>query len=474
MIHHYLNPSNYIAVYIPIIIFSLGLYITFNVKKTKDNEVVRVYNTLLRISLISTCIITLVMFLVGIFKITNFIPQILMRIYNATTIIYVVYVSLYISVLLHLGETFRNKIFFDLKYKKHMIMELTGVFFVLLMPVNLKNCAFNGVGAMFVSIFYFLNIIYWIYLTIKYRSRVESSRIIQVISIMFLGSTVLVLTMTTNDIHIISIIEFLFVYILYFKMENPDLKYINELNKNKEETEKALRAKSDFLNSMNEELSEPLHNIVLLSKRMYNMKNKVDNKDVLDDLEFLLPASKNLDEIVGNILDINRLENNQIKIYEAPFNPINTIEEVIENEKQRNINEKIEFEFIFEDTIPEELIGDERHIKKIIHNLLNNAVKYTEKGKISTYLSVDQIDYETYNLRIKVSDTGIGIKNETLITLFTNFAKQTDEKNSNIVGTGLGLSITKKLVDLLHGTITVESIYGSGSTFTVIIPTKLR
>ncbi len=474
MIHHYLSPSNYIAVYIPIIIFSLGLYITFNVKKTKDNEVVRVYNTLLRISLISTCIITLVMFLVGIFKITNFIPQILMRIYNATTIIYVVYVSLYISVLLHLGETFRNKIFFDLKYKKHMIMELTGVFFVLLMPVNLKNCAFNGVGAMFVSIFYFLNIIYWIYLTIKYRSRVESSRIIQVISIMFLGSTVLVLTMTTNDIHIISIIEFLFVYILYFKMENPDLKYINELNKNKEETEKALRAKSDFLNSMNEELSEPLHNIVLLSKRMYNMKNKVDNKDVLDDLEFLLPASKNLDEIVGNILDINRLENNQIKIYEAPFNPINTIEEVIENEKQRNINEKIEFEFIFEDTIPEELIGDERHIKKIIHNLLNNAVKYTEKGKISTYLSVDQIDYETYNLRIKVSDTGIGIKNETLITLFTNFAKQTDEKNSNIVGTGLGLSITKKLVDLLHGTITVESIYGSGSTFTVIIPTKLR
>ena len=225
---------------------------------------------------------------------------------------------------------------------------------------------------------------------------------------------------------------------------------------------------------MNDELSEPLHNIVLLSKRMYNSKNKVDNKDVLDDLDFLLPASKNLEEIVGNILDINKLENNQIKIYEAPFNPINTLEEVIENEKQRNSNPKLEFEFIFEDAIPEELIGDERHVKKIIHNLLSNAIKYTEEGKISTYLSVDQVDYETYNLRIKVSDTGIGIKNETLITLFTNFAKQTDEKNSNIVGTGLGLSITKKLVDLLHGTITVESIYGSGSTFTVIIPTKLR
>jgi signal transduction histidine kinase len=355
-----------------------------------------------------------------------------------------------------------------------MIMELIAIFFVMLMPVNLENCLFNGTGSIFVSIFYFLNIIFWIYLTIKYRSRVEKNRIKQIIAIMFLGSTVLVLTMTTNDVHIISIIEFLFVYILYFKMENPDLKYINELNRNKEETEKALRAKSDFLNSMNDELSEPLHNIVNLSKRMYNSKNKVENKDVLDDLEFLLPASKNLEEIVGNILEINKLENNQIKIYEAPFNPIDTIEEVIENDKQRINNKKIDFEFVFEDTIPEELIGDERHIKKIIHNLLSNAIKYTEKGKISVYLSVDQIDYETYNLRIKVSDTGIGIKNETLITLFTNFAKQTDEKNSNITGTGLGLSITKKLVDLLHGTITVESIYGSGSTFTVTIPTKLK
>jgi signal transduction histidine kinase len=472
--HHYLSPSHYIAAYIPIIVLSLGLYITFNIKKKKENEVVKVYNTLLAISVFSTCTITSVMIMVEIFKITNFIPQILMRIYNASTIIYIVYVSLYISALLHLGESFRNKIFFDLKYKKHMIMELIAIFFVMLMPVNLENCLFNGTGSIFVSIFYFLNIIFWIYLTIKYRSRVEKNRIKQIIAIMFLGSTVLVLTMTTNDVHIISIIEFLFVYILYFKMENPDLKYINELNRNKEETEKALRAKSDFLNSMNDELSEPLHNIVNLSKRMYNSKNKVENKDVLDDLEFLLPASKNLDEIVGNILDINKLENNQIKIYDAPFNPINVVEEVINNEKTRNTNPNIEFEYIFEDAIPAELIGDERHIKKIIHNLLSNAIKYTEEGKISTYLSVDQIDYETYNLRIKVSDTGIGIKNETLITLFTNFAKQTDEKNSNITGTGLGLSITKKLVDLLHGTITVESIYGSGSTFTVTIPTKLK
>ena len=291
---------------------------------------------------------------------------------------------------------------------------------------------------------------------------------------MFLGSTVLVLTMTTSDVHIISIIEFLFVYIVYFKMENPDLKYINELNRNKEETEKALRAKSDFLNSMNEELAEPLNNIVALSKEIYSMKNEIKDEDVLDDIEYLLPASKNLDEIVGNILDINKLENKEIKIYEAPFNPISSIKDVIDSEKSRNSNKNLEFEFVFEDSIPEELIGDERHIRKIVHNLLNNAIKYTESGKISTYLSVDQVDYETYNLRIKISDTGIGIKNETLITLFTNFAKQTDEKNSNIVGTGLGLSITKKLVDLLHGTITVESIYGSGSTFTVTIPTKTR
>jgi len=291
---------------------------------------------------------------------------------------------------------------------------------------------------------------------------------------MFLGGCTLVLTITTNNIHVISIIEFMFVYILYFKMENPDLKYVNELNRNKEETEKALSAKNDFLNSMNDEISKPLSKITAITNEMYSLKSQVRDPNVIDDLEFLLPASKNLEEIIGNILDINKLENNQIIITEEIFNPKETIEEVIETEKQRNKKPNIKFEFISEESIPEELYGDKQHIKQIVKNLLSNAMKYTEEGKISVYLSVEQEDYETYNLKIKVSDTGIGIRNETLITLFTNFAKNTDEKNSNVTGTGLGLSITKKLLDLLHGTITVESIYGSGSTFTVSIPTKIK
>ena len=472
--HDYLIPSHYIAVYIPMLILNLGLYITFNLKKKNNSEVAEIFNTLLFVSLISTTIITLEMFLVGVFDIKNIITQLLMRIYNATTIVYIVYVSLYISTLLHLGRSYRNKLFFDLKYKKHMMMELVGVTITLLFPVNLENCRFNGLGAMFVSVFYFLNIIFWIYLTIKYRERANKQRIMQVISIMFLESCALVLTITTNDVHVISIIEFMFVYILYFKMENPDLKYVNELNRNKEETEKALSAKNDFLNSMNDEISKPLAKITKITNEMYSLKSQVRDPDVIDDLEFLLPASKNLEEIIGNILDINKLENNQIEITEVPFNPKQTVEEIIESEKLRNKKQKIDFEFVFEDSIPEELYGDKKHIQKIIKNLISNALKYTDEGKISVYLSVEQEDYETYNLRIKVSDTGIGIRNETLITLFTNFAKNTEEKNSNVTGTGLGLSITKKLLDLLHGTITVESIYGSGSTFTVSIPTKIK
>ena len=130
MIRYYLSPSHYIAIYIPIILFSLGLYATFNIKNKNSSEAIKVFNTLLGLSLFSTVIITIVMFLVDAFKITNFIPQILMRIYNASTIVYIVYVSLYISVLLHLGENFRNKIFFDLEYKKHMIMEISSVIIV--------------------------------------------------------------------------------------------------------------------------------------------------------------------------------------------------------------------------------------------------------------------------------------------------------------------------------------------------------
>ena len=472
--NYYLIPSNYIALYIPMLILNFGLYITFNIKKKNNSEVAGIFNTLLLVSLISTSIITLEMFLIGVFNFKNIITQLLMRIYNSTTIIYIVYVSLYISTLLHLGRSYRNKLFFDLKYKKHMMMEAIGITITMLLPVNLDNCRFDGLGSMYVSLFYLLNIIFWIYITIKYRERASKQRIIQILAIMFLGGCTLVLTITTNNIHVISIIEFMFVYILYFKMENPDLKYVNELNRNKEETEKALSAKNDFLNSMNDEISKPLSKITAITNEMYSLKSQVRDPNVIDDLEFLLPTSKNLEEIIGNILDINKLENNQIIITEEIFNPKETIEEVIETEKQRNKKPNIKFEFISEESIPEELYGDKQHIKQIVKNLLSNAMKYTEEGKISVYLSVEQEDYETYNLKIKVSDTGIGIRNETLITLFTNFAKNTDEKNSNVTGTGLGLSITKKLLDLLHGTITVESIYGSGSTFTVSIPTKIK
>lgn len=472
--NYYLIPSNYIALYIPMLILNFGLYITFNIKKKNNSEVAQIFNMLLLISLISTSIITLEMFLVGVFNFKNIITQLLMRIYNSTTIVYIVYVSLYISTLLHLGRSYRNKLFFDLKYKKHMMMETIGVIITMLLPVNLDNCRFDGLGSMYVSLFYLLNIIFWIYITIKYKERANKQRIIQILAIMFLGGCTLVLTITTNNIHITSIIEFMFVYILYFKMENPDLKYVNELNRNKEEMEKALSAKNDFLNSMNDEISKPLSKITAITNEMYSLKSQVRDPNVIDDLEFLLPTSKNLEEIIGNILDINKLENNQIIITEEIFNPKETIEKVIESEQQRNKKPKIKFEFISEESIPEELYGDKQHIKQIVKNLLSNAMKYTEEGKISVYLSVEQEDYETYNLKIKVSDTGIGIRNETLITLFTNFAKNTDEKNSNVTGTGLGLSITKKLLDLLHGTITVESIYGSGSTFTVSIPTKIK
>lgn len=132
----------------------------------------------------------------------------------------------------------------------------------------------------------------------------------------------------------------------------------------------------------------------------------------------------------------------------------------------------IEFELKMAEDIPDILIGDKTHVKEIINNLLTNAIKYTEKGKIT--LNVKCINKgDISKLIISVQDTGRGIKKENIEKLFTKFQRLEEDMNTTIEGTGLGLAITKSLVNLMNGTINVQSQFGIGSLFIVNIPQKI-
>ena len=240
---------------------------------------------------------------------------------------------------------------------------------------------------------------------------------------------------------------------------------------NKRATDAAKRAEdlsktqNRFFSSMSHEIRTPINAILGLNELI--LRNQSAPDEVVKDAMGIQGSGEMLLTLINDILDFSKVEAGSMEIVPVNYSVGDLFSEII-NMFWAHANEKgLRFNVIIDPKTPSMLYGDELRIKQILVNLVNNAVKYTSEGSVDIRVESEFLDEKTVDLTISVSDTGIGIKKESLPYIFDAFKRVEADKSRFIEGTGLGLSIVKKLTELMGGKVSVNSVYGEGSTFTV-------
>ncbi len=240
--------------------------------------------------------------------------------------------------------------------------------------------------------------------------------------------------------------------------------------KKKQQAITARNAQAMFLANMSHEIRTPINAIIGMNEMILREN---ENETVNDYAHNIQNASNMLLGLINDVLDFSKIESGQLELVEDTYHLPTLIQDELLLLKARTAGKPISTQIDIDPRLPLELHGDELRIKQILTNLLSNAVKYTNEGSVTLKAFFKQADDENILLCFSVIDTGIGIREEDLSKLFDSFKRLELNKNRTIQGTGLGLNIAKQLVDLMNGTILVESEYGTGSTFTISIPQKI-
>ena len=450
------------------LILSITLNIMYFIRKHINSNEAKIFSKILFSNLLGLMLELMCIYMSNKFSPTSLPAIIFTRAYLIYLITYLLFMTLYNYVLCYTTE--KQKKLEHYKKLRNISYTIYAVCVVMCMALPLQTEKGYAIGPAvnFVYLCSTICINVWFIPMIKNRKIIEHKKFVPLYIFILLIIIVAIIQRIYPQATLITIVEFLIVFIMYHTIENPDMKMLDEVHKAKVISDNANEEKTLFLYNMTNEIRGITKDI---DKETDNILDETDNKKI--DVEEINNSARNIKgstakftTMTNEILDISSIDSASVRIYNEKYNIKRLLKELVGIYKPKAQNKNLDFRVSIASDIPEYLYGDGINLKKVLTIILDNSIKYTNNGYIEFNINTI-IKGDIVRLIISVEDSGIGMKAGDINKIFTK--KQEREDNHNLNN---NLYNAKRLITLMNGTIVPSSSYGSGTTIKIILDQK--